>query len=110
VLISGFIIGDLDSATVVVRALGPSLGPLGVSQPLSDTVLTIYDSKGAVLATNDNWQDDPTANLVRRNGLAPPNPLESAIVLHLPAGSYTAIVRGANGATGNALVEVYHLD
>jgi arylsulfate sulfotransferase len=110
VLISGFIIGDLDSATVVVRALGPSLGPLGVSNPLSDPVLTIYDSKGAVLATNDNWQDDPTANLVRRNGLAPPNPLESAIVLHLPAGSYTAIVRGANGATGNALVEVYHLD
>jgi hypothetical protein len=93
-----------------VRALGPSLGPLGVSNPLSDPVLTIYDSKGAVLATNDNWQDDPTANLVRQNGLAPPNPLESAIVLHLPAGSYTAIVRGANGATGNALVEVYHLD
>ena len=31
VLISGFIIGDLDSATVVVRALGPSLGAFGVS-------------------------------------------------------------------------------
>ena len=110
VLISGLIIGDLNSATVVVRALGPSLGPLGVSNPLSDPVLTIYDSKGTAIATNDNWQDDNNASLVRRNGLAPPNPLDSAIVLHLPAGSYTAIVRGANGATGNALVEVYHLD
>ena len=72
-------------------------------------MLTIYDSKGSVIAANDNWQDDNYANLVRQNGLAPPNALDSAIVLHLPAGSYTAIVRGANGATGNALVEVYHL-
>jgi arylsulfate sulfotransferase len=110
VLISGFIIGDLDRATVVVRALGPSLGAFGVSNPLSDPVLTIYDSKGAVIATNDNWQDDKNANLVRRNGLAPPNALDSAIVLHLPAGAYTAVVRGANGATGNALAEVYDLD
>ena len=50
-----------------------------------------------------------TALDVQRKGLAPPNALESAIVLHLPAGAYTAVVRGANGATGNALVEVYDL-
>ena len=92
VLISGFIIGDVDSATVVVRALGPSLGAFGVSNPLSDPVLTIYDSKGNLIATNDNWQDNNNANLVQRNGLAPPNALESAIVLHLPAGAYTAAV------------------
>jgi arylsulfate sulfotransferase len=110
VLISGFIVGDLDSATVVVRALGPSLGSFGVSQPLSDPALTIYDSKGSVIATNDNWQDDNHADLVQQNGLAPPHPLEAAMVLHLPAGNYTAIIRGGNAATGNALVEVYHLD
>jgi hypothetical protein len=109
VLISGFIIGDVDSSTVVVRALGPSLGSFGVSQPLSDPVLTIFDSKGSVIASNDNWQDDNNANLVQRKGFAPPNALDSAIVLHLPAGNYTAILRGANGATGNALPEVYHL-
>ena len=108
-LISGFIIGDLDSATVIVRAIGPSLASYGVSNPLSDPVLTIYDSKGNVLATNDNWQDNNNAVLIRQNRLAPSNSLESAIVLHLPAGAYTAVVRGANGATGNALVEVYDL-
>jgi hypothetical protein len=108
VLISGFIVGDVGSATVVVRALGPSLGSFGVSQPLSDPVLTIYDSNGSVIATNDNWQDGNNAIDLQRNGLAPPNALDSAIVLHLPAGAYTAIVSGANGATGNALVEVYH--
>jgi arylsulfate sulfotransferase len=110
VLISGFIVGDVESATVVVRALGPSLGPLGVSNPLSDPVLTIYDSKGSAIASNDNWQENNNRIYIQRRGLAPPNLLESAIVLHLPAGSYTAIVRGANGATGNALVEVYDLD
>ena len=110
VLISGFIVGDVDSATVVVRALGPSLAAYGVSGVLSDPTLTIYDSNGSVIASNDNWQDNVNSIDIQRNGLAPPNPSESALVLHLPAGAYTAIVRGANGATGNALVEVYHLD
>ena len=72
-------------------------------------MLEIYDSKGALIASNDNWQDNSNAVLIRRNGLAPPNALESALVLHLPAGNYTALVRGANGVTGNALAEVYHL-
>jgi hypothetical protein len=110
VLISGFVVGDVDSATVVVRALGPSLGALGVSQPLSDPVLTIYDSKGSAIASNDNWQQNNNRIYIQRRRLAPPNLLESALVLHLPAGAYTAVVRGANGATGNALVEVYDLD
>jgi arylsulfate sulfotransferase len=107
VLISGFIIGDVASATVVVRALGPSLSSYGVSQPLSDPVLTIYDSSGAAIATNDNWQDNINAGLVQKNGLAPPNASESALVLQLPAGRYTAIVHGANNGTGVGLAEVY---
>jgi hypothetical protein len=110
VLISGFIVGDVASATVVVRALGPSLAAFGVSQPLSDPVLTIFDSNGSAIASNNNWQSDPNNIVLLRDGLAPPNPLDSALVLHLPAGAYTAVVSGANGATGNALVEVYHLD
>ena len=74
VLISGFIVGDVDSATVVVRALGPSLAAYGVSGVLSDPTLTIYDSNGSVIASNDNWQDDVNSIDVRKNGLAPPNP------------------------------------
>jgi arylsulfate sulfotransferase len=109
VLISGFIIGDVDSATVIVRALGPSLTAYGVSGVLSDPILTIYDSTGTAIATNDNWQDDTNASLVRKNGLAPPNPSESALVLHLPAGAYTAVVRGAGDGTGVGLAEVYTL-
>jgi len=108
-LISGFIVGDVGSTTVIVRALGPSLASKGVSGVLSDPVLTVYDSTGAAIATNDNWQDNVNAIDVQKNGLAPLNPSESALVLHLPAGSYTAIVSGANGGTGVALAEVYTL-
>jgi hypothetical protein len=99
----------VESATVVVRALGPSLASFGVSGVLSDPTLTIQDANGTVIASNDNWQDDVNAIDIQKKGLAPPNASESAIVLHLPAGSYTAIVRGANDATGNALAEVYTL-
>ena len=109
ILISGFIIGDVDSATVVVRALGPTLAAYGVSGVLSDPTLTIYDSHGSIIASNDNWQDDPNASLVEKNGLTPANASESALVLHLPAGKYTAVVRGANDGTGVGLAEVYTL-
>jgi arylsulfate sulfotransferase len=110
VLISGFIVGDIANATVIVRALGPSLASFGVSGVLSDPTLTIYDANGTAIASNNNWQDDINAIDVHKNGLAPPNALESAIVLHLPAGAYTAIVSGVNGGTGVGLAEVYDLD
>jgi hypothetical protein len=110
VLISGLIVGDVASATVVVRAIGPSLASSGVSGPLSDPMLAIYDVNGSAIASNDNWQDDINSIDIEQNGLAPANALESAIVLHLPAGAYSAIVRGADGGTGVALAEVYGLD
>jgi arylsulfate sulfotransferase len=109
VLISGFTVGDVGSSTVVVRALGPSLALHGVSQPLSNPVITVYDSTGAEIATNDNWLDNINWIDVRKNALSPLSQQESALVLHLPAGAYTAIVRGANDGTGTGLVEVYTL-
>ena len=108
-LISGFMVGDVGSATVVVRAIGPSLAAYGVSGVLSDPTLTIYDSTGSAIASNDNWLDDVNWVDVRKNALSPIDQRESALVLHLPAGAYTAIVRGADGGTGIGLVEVYTL-
>jgi hypothetical protein len=99
----------VDSATVVVRALGPTLAAYGVSGLLNDPTLTIYDSAGSVIASNDNWETDPNAIFVQKNGLTPPSAFESALVLRLPAGVYTAAVRGFNDSTGIGLVEVYTL-
>jgi hypothetical protein len=109
VLISGFIVGDVSSATVIVRALGPSLGST-VSDPLSDPQITVYDNNGSAIASNDNWQDNVNSPDVQKNGLAPSDSAESALVLRLPAGAYTTIVDGADGQSGISLLEVYNLN
>jgi arylsulfate sulfotransferase len=109
VLISGFILGEVQSSTVILRVLGPTLASFGITNALSDPILTVYNSYGTILASNNNWQDDPNATDIEQNGLAPANAAESAIVLHLPAGAYTTLAFGANGSTGVGLVEVFNL-
>ena len=109
VLIGGFIVGDVASSTVIVRALGPSLASSSVTHPLDNPILTIYDKDGTSLAVNDDWSQDPSADEISKNGFAPPDEAESATVLYLPAGAYTAIVAGATGSTGVGLLEFYQL-
>ncbi len=109
VLIGGFVIGGSQTKDVVVRAIGPSLASAGIAGPLNDPMIELHDSSGAVVASNDDWQSGPNAAQIQSTGLAPTNPAESALLATLSPGSYTAIVRGANNATGVALVEVYDL-
>jgi len=111
VMIGGVIIGPngAPDATVAVRALGPSLAA-DVSGPLQDPTLELRDADGALVAFNNNWQDDQSqAASLQAVGLALPDGLESGIYTTLPAGNYTAIVAGNNGATGVGLVEVYNV-
>lgn len=110
VLITGFIVGDVASDTLLLRGLGPSLAAAGVANPLSDPELTVYDANGATIAANDNWKSDPNVIDIKKNGHAPANDAEAATILHLPAGAYTAILSGTNGAEGIGLAEVYDLD
>jgi hypothetical protein len=108
VLIGGLIVLGQDPLKIIVRATGPSLA---VPQPLGDPTLTLHDGNGVLIASNDNWRSDQEADIIA-TGLQPSNNLESAIVTTLPAngGSYTAIVRGDNDASGVALVEVYDIN
>jgi subtilisin-like proprotein convertase family protein len=111
VMIGGVIISGTGAKTVLFRALGPTLAqsPFFLPQSLGDPVLELHDGSGAVIATNDNWEQAPNAVSIPA-GLRPPNSSEAAILITLNPGSYTAIVRGANHTTGNALVEAYDLD
>jgi hypothetical protein len=106
VLIGGFISTGAVPRRLIVRALGPSL-------PLPGTVanpnLAVCDAQGAVVAANDDWRNVQEAEIMATH-LAPGNDLESAIVLTLAPGPYTAIVAGSNATTGVALVEVYALE
>ena len=92
-----------------MRALGPALSNFGVTNALADPELELHDGNGTLVASNDDWKDSQQSSIAA-TGLAPPNDLESAIVGTMTPGNYTAIVRGFNNGTGNALIEVYALD
>ena len=107
VMIGGFVIGGSSTRRMVVRALGPSLAAAGVAGTLSDPSVEIRDARGTLITSNDNWQSGGQVTTLQSLGKAPSDPREAALVVTLNPGAYTAIVRGANGTTGVALVEVY---
>ncbi len=112
VMIAGFIFGNGSaSEKVIVRALGPSLAGSNVANVLADPTLGLYNANGGLMLFNDNWKDNASqAGYIIASTIPPKKDLESAMVINLPPGRYTAIVRGKNNTTGVALAEVYHLN
>jgi len=106
VLIGGLIVIGQSPTNVIVRAIGPSLSIQGA---LANPTLELRDGNGAMIAANDNWRTTQQAAIIA-TGVPPTHDAESAIVTSLQPGSYTAIIRGVNGTTGVAVVEVYDLD
>jgi hypothetical protein len=109
IVIAGFILGGNSGADrIVVRGIGPSLTPVGVSNALSDPTLELRDGNGALVGSNNDWQDNPAqAEELTAAGLAPANNLESGIAATLPPGLYTVLLAGRNNGMGVGLVEVY---
>ena len=105
--IGGFIIHGGQPKKVVLRAIGPSLAAYGLPA-VTDPVLDLHDSTGAIVVTNDNWNSHRADVLA--TGLAPSDEHEAVIVTTLAPGNYTAILHGLNGATGTALFELYDVD
>ena len=106
-MIGGFIIEGDTKKDIVFRALGPSLTNLGVKNALPDPTLEVYESDGVLVQQNDNWTTLPSGAVPA--GLEPSNPAEAVIVASLAPGSYTAVLRSADGTEGNALCELYDL-
>ena len=106
VMIGGFIIQGDAPQTVVVRARGPSLIPFGITNALANPVLQLFSGQ-TLIASNDDWQSATNAAAITSSGFAPSSNLESAILITLNAGAYTAIVTGAGGGTGVGIVEVF---
>jgi hypothetical protein len=109
-LIGGFIVTGTQAKRVIVRAIGPSLSSAGVQDALVNPTLELHGPSG-LIASNDNWVDSANKQEIIDSTIPPRSDLESAILITLPANnSYTAIVRGVDGATGVGLVEVFDLD
>ncbi len=106
VLIGGFIVYGTGQKKIALRAMGPSLPVAG---NLSDPILELHDASGRTVVSNDNWRTTQQ-DAILAAGLAPTNDLESVIIATINPGTYTAIVKGVNNATGVGLVELYDLD
>ena len=113
-LIAGFIVDGSDTKRLLIRAVGPGLTQFGVGGVLADPVLTLYQGN-TIIATNDDWTSSNSGvalqTAAQQTGAfaLDSSSKDSALLVALPPGAYTAQVSGKNGTTGVALVEVYEL-
>jgi hypothetical protein len=111
-LIAGFVVAGTTGQTVLIRASGPSLARFGVTGTLADPQVDLLAGQ-TVLASNAGWNGDPNiaagAAAVGAFSWGSSASADSAILITLPPGAYTAEVKGLSGDTGVALVEIYAL-
>ena len=107
VMIGGVVVNGTVTKKVLIRALGPTLSAAGITNPLLDPILELHLADGSVI-TNDDWKATQQTE-IEGTQLAPKDNRESAILISLPPGAHTAIVKGSNTATGTALIETYDL-
>ncbi len=130
--IAGVTLGDPaqpNSTTLPKRSLlmfgkGPSL-PSTIVGRLADPVITLYNSVGTQMSTNDSYSN-ATASVVKRSdatwsnvaapvdefapsGFTPGSTVESALWPILKSGVYTVHLSGLNNSTGVGLIEFYEL-
>ena len=109
VLIGGFIVQGGPPKRVLLRAIGSSLAET-IPDALEDPTIEVINGEGAKVGENDDWREASNSGEIESTGAAPTHDKESAVVLALPAGSYTATVRGKNNRTGVGVVEIYRLE
>ena len=108
VMIGGFVIQGNGPQTVAIVGTGPSLAAFGIANPLLNPTLTLVRSSDqSVIATNDDWGSASNASQVSASGFAPTDPAESAILVTLQPGAYTAVLSGVGNTTGVGVVAVY---
>jgi len=108
-LITGFVVGGTEPRRVLVRAAGPALSAFGVAGALARPRLSVYRADGTLVSQVSGRSDTPelgaamaaTGAFAFADGSA-----DSALLLTLPAGGYTAHV---DGGAGETLVEVYRV-
>jgi hypothetical protein len=112
----GFYVGGSTAKTVLIRAVGPSLGqpPFNIASAMADPQLTLFNSSQVAIAGNDNWGGNnalaTTGGRVGAFALFSPTSRDAVLLMTLAPGSYTAQVSPVSGtAGGTAIVEVYEV-
>ena len=112
-LTAGFVIFGASPRTVLIRAVGPTLGaaPFNVGGVVADPQLTLNGAAGKI-ADNDDWGGGSalTAAFVSVGAFAlPKNSRDAALLATLAPGSYSVEVKGSGDKSGVALIEIYEV-
>lgn len=116
-LTAGFVIGGTTARTVLVRAIGPGLAALGVSDAMPDPQLTLTNTSlapVAVIASNNDWGGEPaiaeSAGRVGAFAILNTASRDAMILATLTPGNYAAEVAATTGTQGGTtIVEVYEV-
>jgi hypothetical protein len=109
ILIAGFVIAGSGKHSVLLRGVGPGLThKFGLTGVLADPKLTLFNAQNQPIDTNDNWDATlaTTFSTLGAFDLAAGSK-DAALLVELDAGVYTVQVQGADGGTGETLVEIY---
>lgn len=108
-LFGGFTLSGTQSKTVIIRAVGPGLTPLGVSGALADPTMELFQGTN-VIASNDDWSGTQASSLTAEAGgfSLPASSKDSVLVKTLAPGGYTVQIKG-KGASGEVIFEVYEV-
>ncbi len=117
ILVGGFVVSGASGTTqqVLIRGVGPTLSQYGVSGVLAQPVLSVYNAKGNLVATNTGWSTNANSAQIQSTAAAvgafslPAGSADSALLLSLAPGAYSAQVAGLGQTTGIALVEAYQV-
>jgi hypothetical protein len=97
----------------LIRGIGPTLnGLFGLGNALRNTTVTLFDAKGNPITANAGWGNDPWISGTGTQVGAFPlmaNSLDSALLVTIPPGSYSAEVTSSDGSTGVGMVEIYEV-
>lgn len=113
-LVAGVVVTGQVSKRVLIRGVGPGLGAFGLTGTLPAPTLALVNTQtGATVATNTGLSNSAdSAAITAASAAVGAFPLaagDSALIVSLPPGNYTAQVSNAAGAVGLALIEVYEL-
>lgn len=112
-LTAGFVVGGQTAETVLIRASGPALTTLGVSDVMPDPQIAVYNQQQQVVFSLAGWGGDPAvaaaATSVGAFPYTDPASKDTATLLTLSPGSYTIATTSASGSAGEVLIEIYEV-
>jgi hypothetical protein len=115
VLIAGFVISGKTPLKVLIRGVGPTLSGLGITHPLANPKLTLFNAQGHEIHNNDTWGQAANAAAIRTTATTigafalKEDSNDAAILETLDPGVYTALLTSVDGSSGIALVEIYEV-